>query len=121
MAFVINVIKWLLWTVKTMYQAEFIIPFWCETLVNTSNKGDVDPMLAHRLRRVQPSKHKCFVFAGNGSWSGIPYCCRQLQSDTDPMSVKCWASVAVLANIHSVLVSTSCCRYLHTGGTGTML
>ena len=35
MAFVINVNKWLLWTVETMYIAEFIIPFWnhamCET------------------------------------------------------------------------------------------
>ena len=28
------------------------------------------------------------------SWSGIVYCWPRLQADTDPMSVKCWASVA---------------------------
>ena len=87
MAFVINVIKWLLWTVETLYKvigivyvlSEFTIPFWCETLVNTPSKHDVDPMLVqcwpticdagptsnqHRLNAscllgcVQPSKHK---------------------------------------------------------------
>ena len=55
MAFVINVMKWLMWTVetRTLYKvfgrdyvlSEFIIPFWCETLVNTPSKHDVDPML----------------------------------------------------------------------------
>ena len=66
MAFVINVIKWLLWTVETMYYAEFIIPFWCETLVNTPSKHDDDPM-AHRLRRwpsIKPALVECLVFAG---------------------------------------------------------
>ena len=65
---------------------------------------------------VQPSKHKtfvyhlynvgptsnrlvqmlyrCFLFAGNSIWSCIAYCWRRLQADTDPMSIKCWASVA---------------------------
>ena len=28
-----------------MYSAEFIILFWCETLVKTPSKHDVDPML----------------------------------------------------------------------------
>ena len=55
MAFAINVMKWLMWTVetRTLYKvlggdyvlSEFIIPFWCETLVNTPSKHDVDPML----------------------------------------------------------------------------
>ena len=34
--------------------------------------------------------YKCFVFAGNSSWSGIAYCWRQ--ADTDSMSVKCWVT-----------------------------
>ena len=38
--------------------------------------------------------YKCVVFARNSSWSGIAYCWRRLQADTDPMSVKSWASVA---------------------------
>ena len=54
MAFVINVIKWLMWTVETkflietmyhVYSAEFICPFWCETLVNTHSKHDINSML----------------------------------------------------------------------------
>ena len=27
-------------------------------------------------------------------WSGSAYCWQRIQADTDPMSVKCWASVA---------------------------
>ena len=38
------------------------------------------------------------------------YCWPRLQDDHDPMSVKCWASVATVARIHFVLVSTSFCR-----------
>ena len=54
-------------------------------------------MLDQRRRRwadVVQMLYKCFIFAGNSSWSGIAYCWRRLQADTDPMSVKCWASVA---------------------------
>ena len=91
---------------------------------------------------VQPSKHKtfvyhlynvgptsnrlvqmlyrCFVFAGNSIWSCIAYCWRRLQADTDPMSIKCWASVAG-AGQYPFSPSTSCCRYLNAGGTGMML
>ena len=36
--------------------------------------------------------YKCFVFAGNSSWSGITYCWQRLQADTYPMSSKCRAS-----------------------------
>ena len=67
MAFVTNVIKWLLWTVETMYLAEIIIPFWCETLVNTPSKHTVDPMLAHSLLcwpRIRPALVQRLVFAG---------------------------------------------------------
>ena len=51
--------------------------------------------------------------AFNSSWSGSSYCWRRLQAETDPLSGKCSASVAVLASIHSALVSTSCWRYRH--------
>ena len=47
-----------------------------------------------RIRRADVVQNKCFVFAGNSSWSGIAYCWPRLQAATDPMSVKCWASVA---------------------------
>ena len=65
-----------------MYQAEFIIPFWFETLVNTPSKHDVDPMLVQCLPTicdikpalvqrlvcagscVQPSKNKKIVLRG---------------------------------------------------------
>ena len=54
-------------------------------------------MLDQRRRRcadVVEMLYKCFVFAWNRSWFGIAYCWRRLQADTDPMSVKHWASVA---------------------------
>ena len=45
--------------------------------------------------------------------------------DVDSMLVQCWQTVGqrrpMLASIHAALVSTSCCRYLHAGGTDTML
>ena len=87
MAFKINVIKWLLWIVETMYKVECIIPF--------PNLGDVrNTMLAHRLRRwpsIKPALVQRLVFAGLRVWQ----CCwRQVQANTAPMSVKCWASVA---------------------------
>ena len=48
------------------------------------------------------------------------WCVQRVQADTDPMSVKCWASVA---SIHSALVSTSCWRYQYDAWTkaGLML
>ena len=41
-------------------------PVICETLVNTPSKHDVDPMLAHRLRRwpsIKPALVERLVFA----------------------------------------------------------
>ena len=95
MAFVINVIKWLMLTVETRTLnkdfgrdyvfSEFIIPFWCETFVNTPSKHDFDPMLVRcwpticdagptsiqhwfnalcLLGCVQPSKHKKLLSFG---------------------------------------------------------
>ena len=54
-------------------------------------------MLDQRQRRwakVLQMLYTCFAFAGNSSWSSISYCWRKFQADIDPMSVKCWASVA---------------------------
>ena len=47
-----------------------------------------------RLADVVKMLYKCFVFAEISRWSGIAYCWRRLQADTDPMSVKYWASIA---------------------------
>ena len=63
--------------------------------------------------------HKCFVAAGNSSWSGIAYCWRRLQSDTKPMSVKCWASVVGAGQYpfspsqYFMLPVPACWRYGH--------
>ena len=75
--------------------------------------------LAQHQPRTGQLSRVCWA-AFYSSWSGIAYCWRRLQADTDPMSVNCWASVAVLASIYSVLVSTSCCQCRHTGVMGTM-
>ena len=53
-----------------------------------TNVEDVGPTLYKSML------YKCFVLAGNSRWSGIAYCWRRLQADTDPMYGKCWASVA---------------------------
>ena len=58
-------------------------------------------MLAHRLRRwpsIKSALVQRLVFAGLRSTiarrSGSAYCWRRVQADTDPMSAKCWGSVA---------------------------
>ena len=81
-------------------ELEFIIPFWCETLVNTPSKHDVDPMLVLfwlTIRDTGPATNQHWfnaLYLLGSSWSGIAYCWQRLQADTSPMSVKCWASVA---------------------------
>ena len=65
-------------------------------LTHTKYLYNICTMLNQRRRwaDVVQMLYKCFVFAGNSSWSGIAYCWRLLQADTNPMSGKCWASVA---------------------------
>ena len=67
-------------------------------LVNTKHLYNICTMLDQRWRRwanVVQMLYKCYVLAGNSSWFGIAwYCWRRLLADTDPMSVKCWVSVA---------------------------
>ena len=68
---------------------------------------DAGPTLAN----INPALGECMCLLG-GLVFLAAYCWPRLglQADTDPMSVKCWANVVVLASIHSVLVSTSFCR-----------
>ena len=156
MAFVINVIKWLLWTVETMYfyvVEPFIISTvtksslgsisWATVLISlhwnvtlqqlyviqdsvlsemyysflepqryakhncglstlraNTRRWFAGPMLAHRLwlwPSIKPALVQDLVFPGPRSIarsSGSTYCWRGVQADTDPMAVKCWASVA---------------------------
>ena len=66
---------------------------------------DIDPMVVQCwptvCDAVPASNQHWFnasVFAGLrsiASWSGRAYCWRRVQADTDPMSDKCWASVAI--------------------------
>ena len=57
-------------------------------------------ILAHRLQRwcsLNQALVQSIVFAGLRSiarWHGSAYCWRRVQAETDPMPVKCWASVA---------------------------
>ena len=60
--------------------------------VNTKHLYNICTKLIQRRRRwadVVQMLYKCFVFAGNSSWSGVAYCWRRLQADTKPLSVKC--------------------------------
>ena len=103
MAFVINGIKWLLWTVKNICIKQNLL-FRFETtpmcmrstmsLGNTPSKHAVEPMLAHRLRRGQTSTGSTHhVFWAEFNIYSSAYCWRRVQADTDPMSVKCRTSV----------------------------
>ena len=65
--------------------------------VNTKHLYNICTIWNQRQKRwadVVQILYNCFVFAGNSSWPGIAYCWRWLQADTNPMSAKCWASVA---------------------------
>ena len=64
---------------------------------------DVDPMLDQRWPSIKPAR-----------WSGSAYFWRRVQADTDPMFVKCWASIAGAVQYpFSILVSTLCWQYWH--------
>ena len=82
---------------------------------------------AQQTRYIEPGLGYCWVDVADGGptltqhWVNVScllgglvsleaYCWPRLQADTDPMSIKCWASVASIhSSIHSVLVSTSFC------------
>ena len=85
-----------------------------------SNAGPLSAMLAQHQTSTGSTPRVCWA-AFNSSWSSIAYCC----SDYKPTPTQCLLNVGpalpVLASIHSVLDSTSCCRYRQAGGTGTML
>ena len=78
--------------------------------------------LGRRCTNVIMVIFKCFVFARNISWWVL---LNTAGGDHKQTPTQCLVNVVpaspVLASIHSVLVSTSCCRYLHARSTGTML
>ena len=61
-----------------------------ETLTQCwSNAGPPFATLTHHQACTGSTPRVC-----SARWSGSAYCWRRVQADTDPMSVKCWASVA---------------------------
>ena len=97
--------------------------YWVErSPVNTKHLYNIYTMLEQHRRRIADvvqKLYKCFVFPGNNSWSGITYCLRRLQAHIDPMSVKCWASVAGVGQYqfnpiqYYMLQVLACWRYGH--------
>ena len=85
----------------------------CQQPQKTRRLSSAGPMLAHRLRRwprIKPAVVQSLVFAGLRSIVWLT-----AGGDYKPTPTQCMLNVGpaspVLASIHSVLVSTSCCRY----------
>ena len=91
---------------------------------NYQQTRDVDPMLVQfwpTIYDAGPASNQHWFNAlcllGFGSGSG--YCWRQLQADTDPMSVKCWVSIAVVGQYpfspsqYFMLAVPACWLYRH--------
>ena len=130
MAFVINVIKWLLWTVETMYfdvvEPVFyiysnLIIFRLNQLGNSFNIFfNIWPTLCDAGPKSNQHWFNASCLLGCGS--GSTYCWRRVHKLTP---TQCLFNVGpaspVLASIHSALVSTSCWWYRHAGGTSMML
>ena len=80
-------------------------------------------MLLRRWLSIKPALVQCFVFARLCSIAA-DLVLLTAGGDYKPTSTQWLLHVEpaslVLASIHSVLVSTSCYRYQHAGGTGTM-
>ena len=105
MAFVLNVIKWLLAVDSTYYVLSGIYyyvvePHQCSKTMwfaNTPSKHETLIQCWLTVCDTGPASNQRLVFAGLCSiarWSCNAYCWRRVQADTDPMSVKCWASDA---------------------------
>ena len=82
-------------------------------------------MLAHRLRRwpgIKTALVQRLVFAGSCNTGLVVL---TASGNYKPTLTECLLNVGpalpVMASIYSALVSTSCWRYRHAGGTGTML
>ena len=102
-------------------------------LVNTPNKHDVDQILTKCWSNTGPqsatlAQHQtstgsaprvCWELRSISCWSDGTYCWQRLQVDTDPMSVKCWASVAGAVQYpfspsqFFILAVPACCQYWH--------
>ena len=85
--------------------------------VNTKHLYNICTMLDQRRRRC--TNVLCLL----GTAAGLVLL--TASDDYKPTPTQCLSNVGaaspVLASIHSVLVSTSCCRYLHADGTDMML
>ena len=59
------------------------------------------------------------------SWVAADLVLLTAGGDYKPTPTQCLLNIGpasqMLASIHSIQVSTSCCRYRHAGGMGTML
>ena len=126
MAFVINVIKWLLWTVETMY-FDVVEPAFLST-VNKSSVGSISwatvlisslsqkchltttvihcpnwPKILYKTEFIilfwnhGDVQNTMWLVNTAGLAAHIGYCWLRVKADTDPMSVKCWPASQVLA------------------------
>ena len=59
-----------------------------------SNAGPQSATLAHHQISTGSAPHVCWELRPIARWSGSAFCWRRVQTDTDPMSVNCGASVA---------------------------
>ena len=76
-------VRIIMWLVNTPSKQETLTQCW-------SNAAG--PSL-QRWSSIKPGLVQCLMFA-DSSWSDNAYCWWRLQADTDPMSGKCWSSVA---------------------------
>ena len=74
------------WLVNTPSKHKTLTQCW-------SNAGPPSEMLVQHQTSTGSTSRVCWG-AFNSSWSGSTYCWRRLQTDTNPMFVKCLASVA---------------------------
>ena len=98
---------------------------------NMRRRPIAGPMLAHRLRRGPASNQHWFNTScllglcsierwfGSANLLGSAYCWWQVQADTDPMYVKCWASDADVGQCpfspsqYFILAAPAYWRYRH--------
>ena len=59
-----------------------------------ANAGPQSATLAQHQTSTGSAPRVCWELHSIARWSGSADCWRRVQADTDPMSVKCWASVA---------------------------
>ena len=63
-------------------------------LTQCSNAGQQSATLAQHQTSTGSTPRVCWELRPIARWSGSTYSWQRVQTDTDAMSVKCWASVA---------------------------